>query len=123
MSNTITPFNKNCITKVTWQKKAFQLDETLEADKPRWLNWTGTFGFKPSAVGASTLEETIKAAHRLKFGRLPLESLTPCEDGSFLMTYQYGTLRVIFQQEAYVPKRKSNEEYEEEMACMWHDWE
>jgi hypothetical protein len=122
MNNTLTPFNKNLTTRIIWQKEALTWDENPEAGMPRWLDWTYT-NLKPSVFGASTLEETIKAAHRLKFTSLPWESLTPCEDGSFMMTYPYGTLRVVFQQETYVPKQKSIEEYEEEMACMWHDWE
>jgi hypothetical protein len=122
MSNTMTPFNKNRSTKVIWQKEALEWDENPEADMPRWIDWTCQH-LQPSVFRASTLEETMEAAHRLKFGRLPWDSLTPCGDGSFMMTYQYGTLRVIFQQEAYVPRKKSHEEYEEEMACMWHDWE
>lgn len=115
MKNT---FNKNSLTKVIWQKD-LALQEGIG---PEWNDWTFT-SLMPRVFGASTLEETISAAHRMKFTSLPLESLTPLEDGSFLMTYKHGTLRVVVKQEAPKPQRKSVEEWLEEQECMWHDWE
>ncbi len=115
-------FNKNSVTKVIWQKEALEWDENPEADMPRWFDWTYTFDFAPSFFGASTLEETIHAAHRLKFSSLPLESLTPCEDGSFMMTYQYGTLRVVFQQEAPKPRTYTEDDVEGWLADYQHDF-
>ncbi len=111
-----TPFNKNALTKVTWQK------DLSENNTPHWNDWTFT-SLMPRVFGANTLEETIERAHRLKFGSLPLESLTSLKDGSFLMTYKYGTLRVVIEPAAYVPRHKSNEDFLEEQDCMWHDWE
>ena len=111
-----TPFNNKCLTKVIWQK------DLSENNTPHWNDWTFT-SLMPRVFGANTLEETIEWAHRLKFGSLPLESLTSLKDGSFLMTYKYGTLRVVLEQETPKPQRKSMEEWLEEQECMWHDWE
>jgi hypothetical protein len=111
-----TSFSKNRLTKVTWQK------DLSENNTPHWNDWTFT-SLMPWCFSANTVEETLKAAHQLKFTGLPLESLTSLEDGSFLMTYKYGTLRVVLEQDAYVPRHKSNEDFLEEQDCMWHDWE
>jgi hypothetical protein len=111
-----TPFNNKCLTKVTWQK---DLSENNTLD---WNDWTFT-SLMPWCFRATTAEETIKAAHRRKFTWLPMETLTPLEDGSFLMTYKHGTLRVVLEQETPKPQRKSMEEWLEEQECMWHDWE
>ena len=113
--------NKNSVTKVIWQKEALEWDENPKADMPRWLDWTYT-SLTPSAFGASTLEEMLAAAHRLKFSTLPCESLIPCEDGSFMMSYRYGTLRVIFQQEAPKPRTYTEDEVEGWLADYQHDF-
>lgn len=111
-----TTFNDQRRTKVTWQK------DVSDNNTPEWNDWTFT-SLMPWCFKATTAEEMVRAAHRMKFAWQPMESLTSLEDGSFLMTYKGGTLRVVVQQEALWKGQKSQEEYEEEMACMWHDWE
>lgn len=111
-------FSKNRLTKIIWQKNL----AISENDAPDWNDWSCT-SLMPWCFSATTIQETIHAAHRLKFTGLAMDSLTSLEDGSFLMTYKFGTFRVILEQEPYVSRQKSHEEYEEEQACMWHDWE
>jgi hypothetical protein len=123
IKTTNTPFNNKRLTKVSWQEKLETWSEDLDpvVTGTKWVTWT-TATLMPWCFKASTIEETIKAAHSLKFG-YPMESLTPNEDGSFLMTYQCGTLRVVVGQEAYVKPYKSEEQIEEEMADFQNDLE
>ena len=119
---TTTSFNNKRLTKVSWQKELEIWSDDEAPIGTEWVTWTST-ALMPWVFKASTLEETIEAAHQLKFGRNHMDSLTPLEDGSFLMTFAHGTLRVLIEQDAHVPRQKTIEEFEGEQACMWHDWE
>lgn len=118
-----TPFNNMRLYKVSWQKEMDTWSDDIRPTGTEWVTFAST-SLMPWCFSATTVEETLKAAHQMKFRSKPMESLTPLEDGSFLMTYnKHVTLRMIMEQEAYVPRHKSNEDFLEEQACMWHDWE
>lgn len=123
IKTTKTPFNNKRLTKVSWQKKLETWSEDLNpvVTGTEWVTWTTTT-LMPWCFQASTVEETIKAAHQMKFG-YPMDSLIPNEDGSFTMTYKPGTLRVVVGQEVYVKPSKSQEQFEEEMAEFQNDLE
>jgi len=120
-----TRFHDKCLTKVSWQKEGETWSEDLDpvVTGTEWVTWTYTSPFMPWCFKASTVEEAIKVAHRMKFGQNPMGSLTPQEDGSFLVTVKHDTFRVIVEQETYKPRQKSLEEYEEEMADFQNDLE
>ena len=105
MTTLPTTFSKNRVTKVTFKDLELFWDENHTLER----NLITSTELMPSCFGATTEEQTIVAAFKMKFtGHLMYNITKFC--GVYILTYKFGTLRVITQQGAPTPLPKSMDE-------------
>lgn len=102
---TTTSFSKNRLTKVIFKDCELFWDENHTLER----NLITSTELMPWCFGATTEEQTIVAAFKMKFTGHIVYRISKF-NGVYILSYKFGTLRVITQQGAPTPLPKSMDE-------------